>query len=237
MSKENGLSEKITDSIIEIIKKSSLFDKILTLTNKANKANKTLYSVGGFCLVVTLCTVANYNKTQKIVDIIQTEIVTISDLFYKKNKNIGNLDINVANIQEDIARIKNDIYEMKVDLKNLLLLHDFIRHSEKTLVERATSINSLDFLNSENSCRENVQELSIQTENIVENIVENNIEYNIGECNNEQCNNEQCNTYKKYDNDTKIEEDIENDIMNECYDIIPCNNIKKYSNNKYNLFF
>jgi hypothetical protein len=229
MSKENGLSEKITDSIIEIIKKSSLFDKILTLTNKANK---TLYSVGGFCLVVTLCTMANYNKTQKIVDIIQTEILTISDLFYKENKNIGNLDINVANIQEDIARIKNDIYEMKVDLKNLLLLHDFIRHSEKSVVERATSINSLDFLNSENNCRENVHELSIQNENIVENIVENNIEYNIGECNNEQCN-----TYKKYDNDTKIEEDIENDIMNECYDIIPCNNIKKYCNNKYNLFF
>lgn len=213
MSKEYGLSEKITDNIIEFIKKSSLFDKISTLTNKANK---TIYSVGGFCLVVTLCTVMNYNKTQNTVDIIQKEIVTISDLFYKKNKNIGNLDINIANIQEDISRIKNDIYEMKMDLKNFLLLHDFIRSREKNVVERATSTNSFDFLSIENSCRENVQELSIQTEDKME-----------------------INDDKKLDEneDNKDNNYNDNDIMNECYDIVPCNNIKKYSNNSYNLFF
>jgi len=219
MSKESGLSEKITDNIVELIKNSSLFDKILTLTNKANN---TMYSIGSFCLVVTVCTVMNYNKTQKTLDLIQNNLSNISESSYKKNKNIENLDINVANIQEDISRIKNNIYEMKIDLKNLLLSNDFIRCREKTVVDRSTSINSLEFLSIENSYREKCQELSIQNE--------------------EKC---EINKEEKIDNKNTLDYNAfyqelineDNDLMNECYDIIPCNNIKKYSNTRYNLFF
>jgi hypothetical protein len=211
MSCEQNFSEKISENIIEILKKSSFYDKISRLTNKANK---TIYGVGGFCLIVTFFTVINYNKTKNTIQFIEKHISNISECSYDKNKNDEIISYRIDNIEKNVDIISNDISEINFQLKNLLEKFVYIHMQPKRLIETSTSTDSLDFLTLENSCRENFQDKSIQTEEI-DNTKKEEI---FTDCKN-------------------IIDDEYNDIMNECYDIIPCNNVKKYVNNNFSLFF
>lgn len=218
MSKENGLSDKITENIMELIKSSSLFHKISSLTNKANK---TIYGVGSFCLVVTVFTVMNYNKTKFTIDIIKKQLSCILDTCYYKNKNIDKIQEKVTNIEVNIDKFNNDIFDIKIELKNLSLFLNSNWNYEKNNSDKSTSIHPLEFLTLEDICGENYQEKSIQTEEKYVQTEENEIL--------------KMNLPKNIENNMNCTD--QDDIMNECYDIIPCNNIKKYTNNSYNLFF
>jgi len=217
MTKENGLSDTITEHMVEIIKNYSLFKRI---SNLENRANKTIYGVGSFCLVVTLFSIMNYNKTKFIIQFIQKQLTNISDSCYHKNKNIDKISEKVNDIEDNIDKMTHDIYDIKMEFNNLSSILNLHLCNGKKGIEKSTSIDPFEFLSLEDICgenyRENYEEKGTQTEEspqmgdvIV--LKPNELEYH-----------------------TKNDQD---DIMNECYDIIPCNNIKKYVNNKYSLFF
>lgn len=207
MSSEQKFSGKISENIIEIFKNSSLYDKITSLTNKANN---TIYGVGGFCFVVTLFSIMNYNKTKITIEIIDKKLSNISASCYDKNINVEIITNKLDNIEQNITTVNNDIISLNSQLKKLLVKVSSIQMSQKQFLEKSTTTDSSYFLTLENECREKFQEKSIQNE-------ENEI-------------------FKKCEKNQQEDLNEYNDIMNECYDIIPCNNVKKYANSNYNLF-
>jgi hypothetical protein len=164
----------------------------------------------------------NYNSTKKTVQIIEKEIKNISDSCCKNNKNIDNISEKVDNIEKNINKLNGDFFYMNLELKNLSAFLNIHFTSQKKGIEKSTSIDPFEFLTLEDICganyKENYEEKSTQTE---ENIILKKEELENNSTNNK-------NSENNFEHD---------DIMNECYDIIPCNNIKKYVNNKYNLFF
>ena len=154
MSKENVGTDNFSENILNIIKKSSLFDRILKYTNNINKK---INSIGTFCLFISFFTIVSYNRIRQKLKKIDKQI-TNANIF-------TNTQISTINdIAEKMTIITRDIFDMKLQLKNLCGLSQLQKDTVKTLATRSTSTTSLLFLLLEEESREKEGEKVIQCE-------------------------------------------------------------------------
>lgn len=190
---ESNLTEKITDTLNNIFKKSKIFEKL----------DKIQFYIGTFIFFSSMIGITsitiNYINMNKIIQNEKTIKKNMSNIEekidnLKINEKINKLNLKIDDMENKIIFLLDKQKESLDEIKNLPLLNIL----KKDSISRSTSISSiLDDL----SPKKKFDETEVFNSNIIEN--ENN---------------------------------KDDELIDDCYDIIPLNNSKKVTGFKSWLF-
>jgi hypothetical protein len=202
-----NLTQKISETITNAFKKTKIFEKI-------GKIEKYVVS---FIIVSSIFTLTgiymNYSNTDKIKKLEEK---------IEGSENVLRHDIEINRIQNSICNHTNvkylkDLKTISLDtqekvIQNIMEIKMLLQNSKKEVISRGTSISSLsqvESIDSINDWKDNMSDCE-----------------NMNECENKN----EHDSINELENIIDLENinDLEdNELLNECYDSIPLNNLKK----------